>query len=203
MESTLDINTIALFVVFILPGLISVQVYRLLMPARSLEWSNTILQGLFFTSVNFALFSPIIYLLHFNNFPLRHPVIYAFGIFTVLFVGPILLPLVFRKIVRTKRLIRNFQLPYPTAWDYFFDKREEVFLLIHLASGKMIGGYFGPDSYAGDFPNDGDLYIEAVYSVNDKGEFLERIECTKGLLLRKDQYTYIELFPVPNQSNGE
>lgn len=203
MDSTFDINTIALFIVFVLPGLISVQMYRLLMPAHSLEWSDIILQGLFFTSINLGLFSPVIYLLHFNNFPSRHPVIYAFGIFAILFVGPILLPLAFRIIVRTKRLMRNLQLPYPTAWDYFFDKRETVFLLIHLTNGKMIGGYFGPDSYAGDFPNDGDLYIEAVYSVNGKGEFLERIEDTKGLLLRKDQYSYIELFHVPNQSNGE
>ena len=99
--------------------------------------------------------------------------------------------------------MKNLQIPYPTAWDYFFDKRELTFLLIHLLDGKMIGGYYGPNSYAGDFPNDGDIYLEAVYSVDDDGKFCDPVENTKGLLIRRDQYSYIEFFNVPKQTEGE
>jgi len=72
-------------------------------------------------------------------------------------------------------------------------------MLIHLNDGNMVGGFFGEGSYATSFPDDGDLYLKAVYSIKENGEFGEPIEDTKGLLIRKDQYSYIELFNVPKQ----
>ena len=72
-------------------------------------------------------------------------------------------------------------------------------MLIHLNDGNMVGGFLGEGSYATSFPNDGDLYLKAVYSINENGEFGKPIEDTKGLLIRKDQYSYIELFNVPKQ----
>jgi uncharacterized protein DUF6338 len=61
----------------------------------------------------------------------------------------------------------------------------------------MLGGYWGGHSYAGSFPNDGDIYLEAVYTVDVSGKFGNPIWNTRGVLLRKDQYSYIELFAVP------
>ena len=75
--------------------------------------------------------------------------------------------------------------------------------MIHLNNGKMIGGYFGTDSYATSFPNHGDIYLQSVFKVNDDGTFNEPIEDTKGLLIRKDQYTYLEIFNVPQQEGGK
>ena len=54
------------------------------------------------------------------------------------------------------------QLPFPTAWDYYFDKRNPSWVLVHLKDGTLIGGLFGDDSYATSFPTDGDIYLEKV-----------------------------------------
>lgn len=69
--------------------------------------------------------------------------------------------------------------------------------MIHLKNGQMVGGFYGPDSYATSFPNHGDIYLEAVYRVDETGTFVEPIESTQGLLISRDEYSYIELLSVP------
>jgi hypothetical protein len=66
--------------------------------------------------------------------------------------------------------------------------------------GKSLGGYWGPRSFAGLFPNDGDIYLEAVYFVNADGTFGQPVDGTRGALIRKDQYACIELFEIPGPS---
>ena len=58
----------------------------------------------------------------------------------------------------------------------FFDKRKPIFILFHLKDGRMIGGYFGPDSYATAYPGEGDIYVQAVCKVNDDGTFSDPID---------------------------
>jgi hypothetical protein len=202
MSDFLNIDSVRLFIVLIFPGLISMKIYRLLMPARPIDWSNALVEGLFYSIINFALFLPLIVPIHLDNFPSEHPIWYSICGVAVLLAGPILWPIIITKIFRSKLLTRRLQISFPTSWDYFFDKREPVFMLIHLNDGKMIGGYFGNDSYATSFPNHGDIYLQSVFKVNDDGIFDESIEDTKGLLIRKEQYTYLEIFNVPQQQEG-
>lgn len=197
-----DATTIGLFVLVVFPGLISTTIYRLVMPARALDWGNALIQGLFYSAVNFVLGLPLLFWLVFGYDPLAHPVRYSIAAILLLFVTPIAWPLVLISIFKSKRLASRVQIPYPTAWDFFFDQREPGFLLVHLTNGKLLGGYWGTDSYAGSFPNDGDIYLEAVYSVNEGGEFGEPIANTRGVLLRKEQYSYVELFAVPEDKEA-
>tara|TARA_Y100000294_G_C8558851_1_gene338248 strand:+ start:230 stop:826 length:597 start_codon:yes stop_codon:yes gene_type:complete len=197
MKANLNLETIQIFLVFILPGLVSMRVYRLLMPAAKLDWANSLVEGLFYSCINLAIQLPLIVFIHAGNFKETHPVWYGFiGLF-ILIVGPVIWPIIYCKIVRSESFLKRLQLPYPTAWDYFFDKREEVFLLIHLKNDKIIGGFFGPDSYATSYPNEGDIYVQAVYKTDKNGLLNKPIEDTKGLLIRKDEYSYIELLNVP------
>lgn len=201
MTAELDISTIHLFILFIFPGLISMHVYRLLMPAKRIDWKTSLFEGLFYSGVNFALLLPVIIYIHYDNFPNNHPFFYSLIGSFVLLVTPILWPVIYRKLISSNRIMKGLQIPFPSAWDFFFDKREEVFLLIHLNDGNMVGGFFGEGSYATSYPDEGDLYLKAVYSIKDNGEFGEPIQDTSGLLIRKDQYSYIELFNVPIQKD--
>ena len=206
MSATFDATTIALFVLVVFPGLVSTTIYRLIMPARALDWGNALLQGLFYSAINFVLGLPVLFALVFGYDPLAHPVRYSSAGILLLFITPIAWPLILVSIFKSKRLASRIQIPYPTAWDFFFDQREPGFLLVHLTNGKLLGGYRGAKSYAGSFPNDGDIYVEAVYSVDESGQFGHPIPNTRGVLLRKEQYSYIELFSVPEvdeESNAE
>lgn len=195
----LDLNAVSLglFALAVFPGLMSTAVYRLVMPTRAVEWGNAVVQGVFYSTVNFALGLPFLYLLVFGYDPLDEPLRYSSAAILLLIVFPVIWPLLLVRIFKSKMLARKIQIPYPTAWDYLFDQREPLFLLVHLTSGALIGGYYGGDSYASSFPSDGEIYIEAVYHVDEHGKFGAPIPDTRGVLLRKEQYSFIELFAVP------
>jgi hypothetical protein len=201
MSTTFDATSVGLFLLVVFPGLVSTTIYRLIMPARALDWGNALLQGLFYSAVNFVLGLPFLFWLTFGRDPLAHPVRYSVAAILLLFITPIVWPLILVSIFKSKRLAKRIQIPYPTAWDFFFDQREAGFVLVHLSGGQLLGGYWGGNSYAGSFPNDGDIYLEAVYAVDAAGLFGDPMPNTRGVLLRKEQYSYVELFSVP-QNEG-
>jgi hypothetical protein len=199
VDAKLDFPTIGLFMLVIFPGLISINIYRLIMPARALDWGNALLQGLFYSTVNFVLGLPILFGLVFGYDPLDHPVRYCLAAIIVLLITPILWPIVVIYAFKSKWIAKRVQIPYPTAWDYFFDRRDPAFVLVHLNSGALLAGYWGPNSYAGSFPNDGDIYLEAVYSIDEAGKLGDPIPDTRGVILQKSQYSYVELLDVPRE----
>lgn len=197
MSSTFDFASAGLFVLVVFPGLVSTTIYRLLMPARALDWGSALLQGSFYSAINFVLGLLPLYSIVFGYDPLSHPLRYVAAAILVLFITPILWPLVLVWIFKSKRIAGRIQIPYPTAWDYFFNRCEAGFVLIHLSNGKLIGGYWGANSYAGSFPNDGDIYLEAMYAIDERGHFGEPMPNTRGALLSREQYLYLEMFSMP------
>jgi hypothetical protein len=197
MEATASVDTIGFFLLAIFPGLVSLQVYRLLMPARPLAWQDVFVQALFYSCLNFALLSPLAFFIMKGSNLTDHPVGYWLVLIATLLAFPIAWPFVLRALLRWNWLKRRIQLPFPTPWDFFFYERKPVFALVHLKGGRLLGGYWGGRSYAGSFPNDGEIYLEAVYSLNDKGVFGQPIDGTQGTLIHKDQYDCIEFLEVP------
>ena len=176
------------------PGLVSMHVYRLLVAGARMDWGQALLQGFFFTVINYILGFPLVlYILRSDNLE-HHPVVYWFALGVVWLLGPVLLPVAWKWLVGTRVLSQYFQQPYMTSWDYSFDHRQSAFMLIHLKNGNLVAGYWGPGSYASAYPEQGDLYLSAVYSVDERGKLGNPIPSTKGLLIGRDEYTYIELF---------
>ncbi|MFW6201009.1 MAG: DUF6338 family protein [Gemmatimonadota bacterium] len=200
MEIGLDLHTIELFIVFVVPGLISMSVYRLLMPSRRIIWGEAVIQGLFYSSLNFVLLLPLIVVATSGRFQTEHPWGTWFIVVVSLVVVPAIWPVLLKGLFKSDGIATKIRLPYPTAWDYLFELREASFVLVHLEDGELLGGYYGGNSYAGSFPHDGDIYLEAVYEVNEKGEFGDPIPDTKGVLLRKEHYSYLELYEVQGAS---
>ena len=48
----------------------------------------------------------------------------------------------------------------------------------------MVGGYFGPNSYATTFPQPPEVYVEEVWRVDEEGRFVEKVDGTLGMVLR-------------------
>ncbi len=76
-------------------------------------------------------------------------------------------------------------------------------MLVHLKGGRIIAGYYGPNSFASSFPQDQDIYLEEVWKVNNKGEFISKIGETKGILLSSDGIDYIEFFRTLSHTGEE
>lgn len=69
-----------------------------------------------------------------------------------------------------------------------------MWVLVHLKSGKMIGGLFGKESFASSFPNSQDLYLEAVWKIDNKGLFKEEVPQTRGLLINSSEIEFLEFY---------
>ena len=203
MESLLTNDAVQLFILAVFPGLVSMHVYRLFMPARSIEWGTAILEGMFYSVLNFTLCLPIVIWITQAEIISQYPFWSTIGAVFVLLIGPVAWPILLAKAYRSASIMKGLQLPFPTAWDAFFDRRQECFMIIHLKSGKRIAGFYGASSYATSFPHEGDLYLRAVYELDEKGKFGNPMPHTRGLLIRKDEYSYIELFDVPQQKEKQ
>jgi len=195
MEALLEQQKLFLFIVLVFPGLVSMVVYRLLLPAAPIEWTSGLIQGLFYSIGNFAICSPVLVI--FDLLRASHPIIASLLVPLVLLVGPILWPVVLVWLLQADWVARRLQLPFPTGWDFFFHQRVPCFVLITLKDGRKIGGFFDPRSYAGSFPNHGDIYVRHVYKVDVNGEFAGPVKGSLGFWIRKDEYSLIEFFEVP------
>lgn len=169
-------------------------VYRVIFAAREIDWKGGLVQALFYSSLNLAVCLPLLVPIHRGDFIEKHPFWYTAGLMLVLLVLPVVWPLLYRSLLKWQWLTSKIQLPYPTAWDFFFDRREPVFVLVQLKNGSMLGGYYGFRSYATSFPTEGDIYLETVYEVDKAGTFKEPIGDSHGAIIRKDQYELIEFF---------
>jgi hypothetical protein len=198
MEQFVSVDSVGIFLLVVFPGLVSLQVYRLILPAHPIRWSDIALQGLFYSLLNFAILFPLVIFATDAGNQELHPVGYWIAIVVLLLGAPSAWPLLLRRCFNAKWVRARVQLPYPTAWDFFFGRREPCFVLLTLNDGSRLGGIWSTLSYATSFPNDGDIYLEAVFQVGSDGVFGDRVQGTLGTLIRKDQYRYIELFEIPN-----
>jgi len=196
-QALIDPEVLGAILGLVWPGLVSLHVYRLLIPGARMDWGQALLQGFFFTVIDYLLGFPLVlYVLRTENLD-RDPAGYWLALGVVWLVGPVLLPFAWKWILGTPFLRRFLQQPYVTPWDYYFARREPAFMLIHLKNGHLIAGYWGPGSYASAYPEHGDLYLSAVYRVDPTGRIGAPLSSTNGLLIGKAEYTYIELFKPP------
>ena len=179
----------------ILPGLISMHVYKLLMPVGQDKAPEKLLNAMFYGVLNLVICLPLLIISSYSG-------LFDYWIFSicmlvlVLLIFPILLPIIFVRFINSGAL-KGLQLPYPSAWDFVFNKRQPCFILIHLKNGKKIGGYYGSNSYSGSYPSHGEIYLEAVCKTDSDGSFSDYIEGTMGMLISQDAYDYIEMIKVP------
>ena len=191
------LSVLMAFLVLVWPGLLAVSIYHLIVPGRGMQWRSSSYRGLFFSVVNYIVLFPVVRFAWDFDQMTKAPMRYWICLLILFVVGPIALAVLWIWIRRLPWVVRFFQHPDPTPWDHYFDRREHKFMILHLNDGHMIGGYYGAGSYASSFPDQGDLYLSMLYEIDENGKFGNPVEDTDGLLIRKDQYTRIELFNSP------
>ncbi len=89
--------------------------------------------------------------------------------------------------------------PAPRAWDHYFSHRPTVYLRVRCTDGRWLGGAFAARSYAGGFPNGGDLLIEQAWPVSKTGVFGRKAR-DYALCIPATTIAYIEIVdPFPPQ----
>jgi len=197
VEALVSVDRFLLFIVFFVPGLISLKIWSLLVPSERINLADRALEVLTYGALNFAaLFWVIIIAIRTGGW-LQH-LLYA----TVLLATPVVWPIFVNLILKSAFLRGRIVHPTPRAWDAYFGRGNPCFILVHLKNGEMVGGLYSSNSFASSFPNEEDVYIEQVWKIDETGSFDGPIQDTDGILIVGDSIEYLEFFQARSGDSG-
>ncbi len=195
----LNPSTIGVFAACVVPGYVGMLVYRLKQPSDTISLKEGLFEALFFGILNFVLTWPLIhYIMNSVGFTQNYLMAWIMGIFELLVVPAILallIDFILNWLERQELILGRPK----SGWDAFFLTKQPAKILVHLKDGTLLGGQVGNNSYAGLYPDSGNIYIEKTWKVSEEGKFEEAISDSLGAILRHDDYDFVELFlPDPN-----
>ncbi|WP_022667316.1 DUF6338 family protein [Desulfospira joergensenii] len=187
-------DKILLFLVFFIPGFVSIKVYELIVASKSRNFSTSIPEAVGYSVLNFAVFFWLIFLITVPDFKINHPILYFLCIILIFFVAPTIWPVCFIWIFKFK-VIRKFILnPIKMPWDDVFNRRKAYWVIIHLKDGRKIGGKYGLQSRASSFPNQRQIYLQELWKLDSNNGFQKKISRSGGALFFEDEILIIEFF---------
>lgn len=91
-----------------------------------------------------------------------------------------------------------------SAFDFAFRGKQTLWVIVHMKDGRLVGGYFGLNSYATVEKDSGHLYLEELWKLGDEGQFVSPIAGSMGAIFRPDDYDWIEVFRdgPPKEADG-
>lgn len=95
--------------------------------------------------------------------------------------------------------LKKINNPIPTAWDFYFNKKESCFVVISLKSGKIIHGLYSENSFSSSETTERDLYIEKTYKYSNKKPWKE-IPRNKGIYIDKNEIETIEFYSLEDNN---
>ena len=189
-----DWTTLSFFVLFALPGFISLQIWGLIAPTDQRPLKDQLPEAIAFGVLNAMVGGPLVIVLS----PGNSWWLYALLLLTLVIL-PMFWPFLAKWLLRTlyaRDIILN---PTRNGWDEAFLRREPLFVIVHLKDGRRIGGYYGFQSFAGVHPASGHLYLESLWSLSEEGKFVAPVPDSRGIVLRPDDYHFVELLRVPKE----
>jgi len=188
-------NKLLLFLIFFIPGFISLKIYDLIIPGERRDFSKLLLEVLGYSSLNYAAFSWLIFLIYSRKLYQNHANWFLLSLIIVLFIAPAIWPFIFVILFNKWKFLSKFIIhPIPKAWDYIFGKRESFWVIVHLKDGRRIGGKYDTNSFASSYPAEEQIYLEEVWKLDEKGKFIEPVERSKGILIPGREISMIEFF---------
>ena len=189
-----QIDKLLLFLIFFIPGFISIKIYSLLVAGEKRDFSKDLLEVVGYSSLNFAALSWLIVIINSDNFYNQHKFWYLFCIVIIIFIMPLLWPFIFLKISNWKPIAKYIVHPIQKPWDYIFGKKNSFWIIVHLKDGRKIGGRFDTDSFASSYPAEEQIYLEEVWKLDKEGAFVEPIKRSRGIVIFNKEIIAVEFF---------
>jgi len=187
-------DKLTLFLIFFLPGFISMKVYDLMVAGEPRDISKSVFEAIAYSTLNFAVLFWLIAIIQTGNFYHTHLILYSLSVVVIMVVVPACWPVAFLKLSTWGPISRHFVHPIRTPWDYVFGKRDPFWIIVHLQNGLKIGGRFDLKSFASSEPADEQIYLEEVWSLDQDGRFLEPVDRSRGIIIMKGEIRAVEFF---------
>jgi len=189
-----EINKLALFLLFFIPGFISIKVYDLFIASERRDFSKSLFEVMGYSAINFAALSWLIILIHSDNYYGTHRLVYFLFLILIIFIMPVIWPLVFLKLSSWAPISKRIIHPIRKPWDYVFGKKQSLWVIVHLVDGKMIGGKYDKNSFTSSYPAEEQIYLEQAWHLDEKGAFVKPVERSGGIIILEKQISALEFF---------
>jgi len=189
-----DMNNIIFFILFFIPGFISLKIYDFLILGEKRDFSKSFAEAIGYSCLNYGAFSWLLLIIHSNNFHNTNPICYFIFIFLILFIFPIIWPILFIQALKYKPLKKYFNNLIPKPWDYVFLKREPYWIIIYLKNGNKVAGIYDMDSFASLYPVEEQIYMQQAWKLDDQDRFIKAIERSKGVIVMREEISLIKFF---------
>ena len=187
-------DKLTLFLIFVLPGFISIKIYDLMVPGERRDFSKSLLEAVSYSTLNFAVLFWLIALIQSGGFYRSHFVLYSLSVAVIMVGAPASWPFLFLGLSTWRPIAKHFVHPIRKPWDYVFGRRESYWIIVHLQNGQRIGGWFGIESFASSDPADEQIYLEEVWILDEAGRFVSPVERSRGIIIVKQQIRAAEFF---------
>ncbi len=188
----LEKEKLLLFVLFVIPGFVSLKFYELFFPSQKNESSKQLIDAVTYSCINYALmFYPIIWFFKDKN---RNTFVSFVFYILILFIAPIIWVWVWKIIRNSDTFQKNMPHPIGKPWDYVFGLRRLNWVIVTLKDGTKIGGNYDSQSFSSSSPAIEQLYLEECWVINEDGGFERRREDSDGILILSNEIVTIEFF---------
>ena len=191
----LNLEKLQLFLVIVLPGFVAIKVFDLFSPPVIRDFGASVVEAVVYGLLNFALWAWYLVGVTVDGAKER-PALHSFMFFVVCVLSPAILAFAASKLRRQKWVCRVLGESTPSAWDDFFNRKQECWVICHLKSGKKIAGLYSARSFATTYPQKAELYIEKTYYVDENGKIQGEVPDSFGMLVRYEDCYLIEFLKV-------
>lgn len=196
-------DKLLLFLLFFMPGFISLKIYDLLIASERRDFSKAWFEAAAYSAINYAVLFPLFPYLNDNWHSLLPWLQYMIGVIT-LFLMPIAWPCLIARLLKCNAMAPYVIHPDAKPWDYIFSQKQTFYIIAHLKDGRRISGFYGGQSFASSYPAEEQIYIEQTYVLNDDAHFEHPVGRTKGVIIYGREIVALEFFEKedkPNESN--
>jgi len=196
-----DEHKLLLFLLFVIPGFISLKIYDHLIPSKDRDTSKIIVDVVAYSAISYTFLAlPLYwsYLFELYKSPFK---LFFLGL-AVLLIVPCIWPFIYLVVVKHSILNKLFISPTPTAWDHVFGLKKAFFVQVTLKDGTKIHGRYSFNSFASSYPESNQIYLEEVWEL-EEGAFKAPMPYNSGILIMSQDISYIQFFAHPQSESFE
>lgn len=208
-------TALLILVAFILPGFVALLVSERTHTVRGQDTAfERLLQALYYSALTYAVVigaaaiwgckrSDVESLVR-TETSLRRLGVLGFLIVFVIPVGISQMGRLWRKSQRARPIFLNLvgvdvAHTTPAGWDHFFQGGAVALVRVTLDDGRVVGGFFGGDSFAGYSEQAQDLFLEERWEMDDDAWFLRPAPASSGVWVSRRAIKSIEFYEPPRR----
>lgn len=184
-------NELFLFILFFVPGFVSMKIYDIRVPNSSRNSAAYIFEAVAYSTVNFAMTSFIWLPLFYSK--TQHVLWMILAAITVLLIIPGLIGYGVVSLLASDFVRKHATGLISRPWDIVFNKKTGACVMVHLKSGRKVVGIYGDKSAISYHPYEEQIYLERVLNLDENGQ-LSSVPDSKGVIIMGNEISMIELF---------